>query len=126
MLRESLYIADTENDPYTLFPDAGSGAYFWSDLTDDDVNGAIDWTFPFELFSNDASIKFGGMYRERTRDFASRRFLWDFLENTIDDLDQGLSEGTITTAARRPRAARSRRSRSRGAWPVAGRCLRSK
>ena len=102
MLRESLYIADTENDPYTLFPDAGSGAYFWSDLVDDDVNGAVDWTLPFELFSNDASIKVGGMYRQRTRDFASRRFLWDFLENTIDNLDQSLAEGSVTTAARRP------------------------
>jgi hypothetical protein len=101
MLREALYIADTPADPYTLFPDAGSGAYFWSDLVDDDLSGALDWTFPFELFSNDASIKFGGMYRERTRDFASRRFLWDFLENTISDLDASLAEGTITTAARR-------------------------
>ncbi len=102
MLRESVYVADTQDDPYTLYPDAGSGAYFWSDLVDDDVNGAIDWTLPFELLSNDASIKVGGMYRQRTRDFASRRFLWDFLENTIDDLDQSLGEGTITTAARRP------------------------
>lgn len=102
MLRESLYIADTPSDPYTLFPDAGSGAYFWSDLVDDDLNGAVDWTFPFDAFSNDASVKVGGMVRQRTRDFASRRLVWDFLENTIDDLDTSLATGTVTPAARRP------------------------
>ena len=31
-----------------------------------------------------------------------RSFLWDFLENTIDNLDQSLAEGSVTTAARRP------------------------
>lgn len=102
MLRESLYIADTPSDPYTLFPDGGSGAYFWSDLVDDDVSGAADWTLPFRLFSNSASIKVGGMVRQRTRDFASRRLVWDFLENTIDDLDVSLAAGEVTTAARRP------------------------
>lgn len=102
MLRETLYIADTPDEQYTLFPDAGSGAYFWSELDDDDVSGAVDWLLPFELFSNDASIKVGGMYRQRARDFASRRFLWDFLENTIDDLDESLADGTVTTSARRP------------------------
>ena len=102
MLRESLYVADEHSDPYTLFPDAGSGSYFWSDLADDDLSGAIDWSFPLELFSNNASIKFGAMYRERSRDFSSRRLVWDFLENTIADLDDSLAEGTVTPAARRP------------------------
>ena len=102
MLRESLYVADEHADPYTLFPDAGSGSYFWSDLADDDLSGAIDWSFPLELFSNNASIKFGAMYRERSRNFSSRRLVWNFLENTIADLDDSLAEGTVTPAARRP------------------------
>ncbi len=102
MLRESLYIADTPADPYTLFPDAGSGAYFWSDLVDDDLSASADWTLPFELFSNSASLKIGSMVRRRTRDFASRRLVWDFLENTIDDLDASLASAELTSAARRP------------------------
>lgn len=102
MLRESLYIADTPADPYTLFPDAGSGAYFWSDLVDDDLSASADWTLPFELFSNSASLKVGSMVRRRTRDFASRRLVWDFLENTIDDLDASLASAELTSAARRP------------------------
>tara|TARA_S200002703_G_scaffold108388_1_gene94180 strand:+ start:3309 stop:6059 length:2751 start_codon:yes stop_codon:yes gene_type:complete len=98
MLRESIYISESENEPYTLFPDAGSGAYFWSDLTDDDVSGALDWKLPL---TDNSSVKVGGIYRQRTRDFASRRLLWDFLENTIVDFDESLSQGTVVESVRR-------------------------
>lgn len=100
LLRESVYVAD-EGEDFTLLPIGESGRYFWSELTDDDLSGAVDWSFPFSFLGNDASVKFGGEYRSRTRDFAARRLNWDFVGGVITDLDQALTTGTVVPNARR-------------------------
>lgn len=99
LLRESVYVAD-EGEDFTLLPIGESGRYFWSELTDDDRSGAVDWSLPFSLLGNDAHVKVGGEYRTRTRDFAARRLNWDFVGGVITDLDQALASGTIVTNAR--------------------------
>ncbi len=99
LLRETVYVAD-EGDEFTLLPIGESGRYFWSELTDDDLSGAADWSFPFSFLGNDASVKFGGEYRTRSRDFAARRLNWDFVGGVITDLDQALANGTIVANAR--------------------------
>jgi len=99
MLRESVYL---ESDGVFRLHNIGeSGRYFWSDLTDDDLSGAVDWTLPFGFLGSEASLKVGGEYRTRTRDFAARRLNWKFLGGVIEDLDQALATATIVPNARR-------------------------
>jgi len=99
MLRESVYLKDGD-DPFFLLPIGESGRYFWSELTDDDVSGAVDVTLPFEFVGEDASLKIGGEYRSRTRDFAARRLNWDFIGGNIESIDEALRDAAIVTNVR--------------------------
>jgi len=99
MLRESVYLKDGD-DPFFLLPIGESGRYFWSELTDDDISGAVDVTLPFEFVGEDASLKFGGEYRSRTRDFAARRLNWDFIGGNIESIDEALRDAAIVTNVR--------------------------
>ena len=103
LLRETIYDQDPTSGEYFLLDFTESGRYFYSELTDDDISGELDWSFPFELFDEDASIKFGGAYRNRTRDFGARRHNWRFAGSTITDLDSDLESGEVigTTPPRR-------------------------
>ncbi len=95
-MRETIYLED--DGEYFLLDFTESARYFFSELVDDDVSAGLDWEFPFEFGSGDASIKFGGAYRNRTRDFGSRRLNWNFLGNTIADLDAALDQGSVTAS----------------------------
>jgi TonB-dependent receptor len=97
-LRETIYLQDNDGT-YRLLDFTESGRYFWSELVDDDMSARFDWRFPFQLFSNEAAIKFGGAYRDRSRDFGARRLNWLFRGNTIEDLDGSLGSGTIVAGA---------------------------
>lgn len=100
MLREALYLrgfgADP-GDPYYLENVGESGRYFFSDLTDDDLSTGVDWKVPFDVWSGlQGSIKLGGAWRQRTRDFAARRFNWQFWGGVTSDLDSALdSSGAV-------------------------------
>lgn len=98
MLREAVYLDD--DGTFRLHNIGESGRYFWSTLTDDDMSGALDWTVPFGFLGSDASFKFGGEYRRRTRDFAARRLNWKFLGGVIEDIDTALQDATIVANAR--------------------------
>ena len=100
LLQESVYMREDEGDPFLLLDVGDSGRYFWSDLVDRDLSAAFDWTVPFELFDRNASFKFGGAWRERTRDFAARRLNWDFLPGIYSDIDAALESATIVTNVR--------------------------
>ncbi len=100
LLQESVYMREDEGDPFLLLDVGDSGRYFWSDLVDKDLSAAFDWSVPFELFDRDASFKFGGAWRERTRDFAARRLNWDFLPGIYGDIDTALQSATIVTNVR--------------------------
>ncbi len=99
LLRESVYLED--DGQFFLHPIGESGRYFWSDMTDQDMSLAADWSLPFPLMGGDTFVKVGGEVRSRERDFAARRLNWDFIGGTIEDLDAALSDATIVTNARR-------------------------
>ncbi|KPJ95439.1 MAG: hypothetical protein AMS18_02910 [Gemmatimonas sp. SG8_17] len=98
-LREALYLNSTTgdpNDPYYLENVGTSGRYLWSKLTDDDQNFELDWQIPFVLWSDlSGYLKVGGAYRDRTRDFAARRFGWSFLGGIVEDIEQDLTSDNI-------------------------------
>lgn len=100
MLREAVYLADTPDAPFYLHPIGESGRYFWSELVDDDMSGALDWSFPFDAFGGVANLKFGGEYRQRTRDFAARRLNWNFIGGDITDFEAALAAGTVVSTVR--------------------------
>ncbi|MEJ2482051.1 MAG: TonB-dependent receptor, partial [Gemmatimonadota bacterium] len=99
-LREVVYTRSFGSDePYTLNRDTGeSGRYFYTDLTDDDFNGGVDWTWNFGGWSRPASVKVGGAFRSRSRDFAARRYRWNFISG-ITSLDSVIANGTIVGTA---------------------------
>jgi len=100
-LREAIYLRSFsagEEDPLFLEPRGESGRYFFSELTDNDFNSDVSWEFPFDVWSERrASLEVGGQYRTRDRDFAARRFNWDFVGGVIEQgsLDQSLTDEAI-------------------------------
>jgi hypothetical protein len=100
MLRESVYLKDGD-EPFFLLPIGESGRYFWSDLTDDDLSGAVDYIIPFGLPDGEGSLKLGGQYRQRSRDFGARRLNWDFIGGAIEDIDAALADAEIVDIVRR-------------------------
>jgi hypothetical protein len=94
-LREAIYVLDDGDDVYRLLDFTESARYFWSELTDDDMSAEVDWRLPFHLADREWSLKVGGAYRHRARDFGARRLNWLFLGNTVEDLDSSLSSGTV-------------------------------
>ncbi len=100
MMQEALYLADFDDEDYVLLTGGESGRYLWTDLVEDDLSGAFDWTVPFDLGNNASSIKFGAAYRERTRDFAARRILWDFVPEVYTDIDEALEGSEIVPVVR--------------------------
>jgi hypothetical protein len=94
-LRETIYVLDGGEDVYRLLDFTESGRYFWSKLVDDDTSVEVDWRFPFTVRDREWALKLGGAFRNRTRDFGARRLNWLFPGNTIEDLDQSLSDGAI-------------------------------
>lgn len=105
-LREAIYINDNLADPedeYYLQRTGESGRYLYSELIDDDMSVELDWHFPFTVWSGlNASVKIGGAYRDRERDFAARRFVWQFLSGIVTDIDAALSDETIVGRATAP------------------------
>lgn len=99
LLRESVYLED--DGEFLLHPIGESGRYFWSDMVDEDMSLAVDWSVPVAFLGDDAFVKVGGEARSRSRDFAARRLNWDFIGSTIPDLDSALRDATIVTNARR-------------------------
>jgi hypothetical protein len=98
-MREAIYVLDEGDDVYRLLDFTESARYFWSRLTDDDMSAEVDWRVPFQLADREWSLKLGGAYRHRTRDFGARRLNWLFLGNTVEDLDSSLSSGTVVGAS---------------------------
>lgn len=98
LMRETIYDQNPSTGEYFLLDFTESGRYFYSELIDDDISGEFDWSFPFELFNEQASIKFGGAYRNRTREFGARRHNWQFAGSTITDLDSDLAAGDVVAS----------------------------
>lgn len=66
-----------ENDPYYAIIQPGSanlnfGGRFYSDLAENTTYGNFDLNVPFRLLGSKQSIKFGGLYQKRDREFSAR------------------------------------------------------
>lgn len=99
-LREAIYKRGfTETDgPFVLQNTGESARYLFSDLTEDDLNGEVEVTVPFEsIGGREAEIEVGGAVRGRGRDFAARRFRWRFSQGAgITSLDSILTEENVS------------------------------
>lgn len=102
-LREVLYtrpFSAAPDEPFYLYNSGESARYLFTDLTDDDLAGGVDWTAPLP---GDVELKLGVSGRTRNRDFAARRFNWQFLSGSrITSLDSALSSGTVVGQVQRP------------------------
>jgi hypothetical protein len=101
LMRETIYDQDPVSGNFFLLDFTESARYFYSELTDDDLSAEVDWRVPFEFFGNEAAVKVGAAFRDRTRDFGARRLNWRFAGGTVEDLDAALESGTVV-AQRNP------------------------
>ncbi len=101
LIRETIYDQNPSSGDFYLLDFTESGRYFYSELTDDDLSAEVNWSVPFELFSRDATVKVGGAFRNRTRDFGARRHNWRFAGGTVADLDSELQTGAIVASGPR-------------------------
>ncbi|MFW6078267.1 MAG: TonB-dependent receptor domain-containing protein [Gemmatimonadota bacterium] len=96
-LREAVYIRTfgRDDDPFHLESAGESARYFFGNLRDDDSALDVDWRTPIPIGSDlTASVKTGLSIRGRARDFAARRFYWNF-NGSFTDLTSALDPGSI-------------------------------
>lgn len=97
-LRETVYSRPIGSDgdvPFYLDNNTGeSGRYFYTELTDADYSGGLDWSWNFGAWENPATLKIGAAGRQRDRDFAARRYRWNF-RSGITSLDSVIALGNI-------------------------------
>lgn len=63
-----------EGSSWTIRSDAGVPTRIWRDLDEVDAVGKVDFTKKLKLFANDASLKFGGLYSYKQRDYAINQY----------------------------------------------------
>jgi outer membrane receptor protein involved in Fe transport len=79
-LRETLYEANLSSatlqptSPFVLADESQSGFRMFSELDDDTLDLAANWSIYSTAGNRPTQFKFGAAYIERTRDFQSRRF----------------------------------------------------
>ncbi|NIP58980.1 MAG: TonB-dependent receptor, partial [Gemmatimonadetes bacterium] len=100
-LREVIFrrsFSEPEGAPFYLDNEGPAPRYLFNALTDDDLNGAIDYTIPVGAWGDeDLEMKVGGMARVRDRDFEARRFRWDF-RGQFTSLDAALTPDRVVGA----------------------------
>lgn len=79
--RQTAYLRSSEEEPYRYNGNFGSSnGRFFSDLSDIEASGGLDWMIPLYLGDDDqttsTSLKVGTLNRYRTRDFTARRFVF--------------------------------------------------
>ncbi len=86
---------------FRISPDAGFPNRIWRDLEEVNAVSKIDFTKKYTLFKNNASLKFGGLYSYKQRDYTINSFNIGFRDvNTTDlngDPDAILSDENIWT-----------------------------
>lgn len=79
-LRRMTYVKNfdsEESDPYFAVIQPGSaslnfGGRFYSDLAENTLNGNLDLSIPFHFVGDKQTIKIGGLYQRRDREFSAR------------------------------------------------------
>ncbi len=73
--REVLYRYDPIIGQYILFDNGMSGQRFFSTMDDNELSGDVGWSMPLPALGYDtATLKAGGFYTDRDREFLARRF----------------------------------------------------
>ena len=83
-LAETIYRSEKNKNDYSFSPEGQSGFRQFSDQNDRIYEPGLDWTFYLIRDSFNASFKVGGLYQNRTRDFSSRRFVFQIQDRSID------------------------------------------
>jgi TonB-dependent receptor len=89
-LREALYerlLNSAATVPFTYADESQSGFHMFNNLSDDTVDGTVNWSVSTAPRGRPMQYKFGLNYVERTRDFRSRRF--HFIPITTQKADTG-------------------------------------
>ncbi len=86
-LRETIYnqTFNQPDSPYFLEDVGESSRYFYSDLTDDEYNGGVDWQIPLGLGESAGGfVKVGFFTQHRDRAFAARLYRFTYPSGIID------------------------------------------
>uniref|UniRef100_UPI00214D7DC8 TonB-dependent receptor n=1 Tax=Parapedobacter tibetensis TaxID=2972951 RepID=UPI00214D7DC8 len=78
-VRTTTFVQEGAN--WTIRSDAGVPTRIWRDLDELDVVGKVDFTKKMNLFTRDASLKFGALYSYKQRDYAINEYE---IRSTID------------------------------------------
>jgi hypothetical protein len=98
-IREVLY--EERNGRFFVADESQSGFRMFSDLDEDLWEPSVDWTSFFNVGNFAGSVKFGASYRQRERDFLSRRFRYLPRDTTQIDLT-GVAEDVYQSDNIRP------------------------
>lgn len=83
------------SDPFFVSDEGSTPRYLFDSLTDDDLNGGVDWTVPFGFVGDaGAEFKVGAFARTRSRDFRARRFQWR-IRGDFQSLEEALTPENI-------------------------------
>lgn len=74
------------NNGYTISSDAGIPNRLWRDLDEANVVGKVDFTKKYQLFEKSASVKFGGLYSYKQRDYSIQNYNIAFRAVSTSDL----------------------------------------
>jgi outer membrane receptor protein involved in Fe transport len=83
-LRENIYRSEEGKDDFLFSSEGQSGFRQFSDQEDRIYEPGMDWSFFLFRGGFNATIKFGGLYQNRVRDFSARRFVFLVLDRTLD------------------------------------------
>ena len=76
-----------EGADWTIRSDAGVPTRIWRDLDEINLVGKVDFTKKMNLFTRDASLKFGGLYSYKQRDYAINQYEIRSINVNHADLD---------------------------------------
>lgn len=83
-LREVVYRSEEGKNDFSFAPEGQSGFRQFSDQKDRILEPGIDWSLFLLRGGFNATLKFGGLYQRRLRDFESRRFIFHLDDRSID------------------------------------------
>lgn len=85
-VRQTTFVRDGL-DRFVINTDAGLPRRIWRDLDEINAVGKLDFTKKWELFERDATLKFGGLYSYKQRDYGINDYRINFRKNDTHTLN---------------------------------------
>lgn len=79
--RQTAYVLNENLNAYEAFGTSNNGRFF-SDLTDKEVNGGLDWSIPVDFIKN-SKFKTGSLIRLKNRDFNAHRYAYSNFADAV-------------------------------------------